>query len=283
MSDVLKIAAVQMQPEYRKPEQNLSDIVNYIRQAVTDGAQLIVFPECALSGYVFDSLDDAMPYAQTVPGEATGVILQQCREFGVHVVVGLLEKDSNRIYNSCILAGPGGLIGCYRKCHLPFLGIDRFTSQGEEAFPVFPTAAGNIGMHICYDVTFPESARVMTLRGADIIVLPSNFPQGRGEKVLNYIVNARALENRVHMVAANRSGSERGTSFAGLSKIVNTAGETLAQASPDGTEIIYGDVDIETARHKRLTLVPGQYEIDYMKDRRPELYGLITKELEEGR
>ena len=139
------------------------------------------------------------------------------------------------------------------------------------------TTIGNIGIYICYDIIFPESSRVMTLMGADILALPTNFPQVRREMLVTYIVSARAIENRVHVVSADRVGSERGYSFAGLSKIVDASGKVVGLASPDGEEIIYGEVSLETARQKHHTIIPGEYEVDYMKDRRPELYGIITE------
>ncbi len=144
----------------------------------------------------------------------------------------LLERDGNECYNAAVLVGQKGLIGKYRKNHLPFLGIDRFIDTGKESFQVYETPIGNIGIHICYDCNFPESARIMALLGADIIALPTNWPQGR-ERIVNYVVNARAYENRVHFVAANRVGSERGTRFMGRSKMVSASGDTLAEASND--------------------------------------------------
>jgi predicted amidohydrolase len=142
---------------------------------------------------------------------------------------------------------------------------------------VHKTPIGNIGIYICYDIVFPEASRVMTLMGADLLALPTNFPQVRRETLSTYIVSARAIENRVHVVSADRVGSERGYSFAGLSKIVNAAGKILGLASPDGEEIIYGEVSLELARQKHHVIIPGEYEVDYIADRRPELYGVITE------
>jgi predicted amidohydrolase len=127
-------------------------------------------------------------------------------------------------------------------------------------------------MHICYDCTFPESARTMTLRGADILALPTNWPRGRG-KVPRLIVPARAYENRVFVVAADRVGKERGANFLGLSKIVDTLGDTLAQAGRVKEEAIYAEINISEARRKRLVFKPGEFEMDFIADRRPEFYG----------
>ncbi len=277
MATPLKIAVVQTQPVLMQPNENLTKVLLSLRQAADNQARLIVFPECALSGYMFTSRDEALAFAQTVPGPATEALSAACQELDVHVILGLLEQDRDRLYNSSVLVSPEGIIGHYQKCHRPYLGVDRFVEAGDTPFPVFSTPMGRIGMFICYDIMFPESARVMALRGADILALPANFPRGRGEKVINHVVTARALENWVYVIVANRVGQERNASFAGLSKIADATGETLALASPDREEIIYGEVNIGAARQKHLIIIPGQYEVDCFKDRRPELYSLIAQ------
>lgn len=272
----VKVAAVQSQPAFKDTEQNRSKVIDAVRIASANHAQLIVFPECALSGYHFSSRDEALPCAEAVPGTTTEELVQVCQELNSYVVLGLLEREGDTLFNTGILVGPDGLIGRYRKSHLPHLGVDRFTTAGNEAFRVFRMPVGNIGIHICYDILFPETARVMALMGADILALPTNFPSGRGEKALEHIVTTRALENRVHFIAANRVGTEGNITFAGMSKITDATGETLSLASQNREEIIYGTLDLALARQKRLVITPGQYEVDYVKDRRPELYGIIT-------
>ena len=142
---------------------------------------------------------------------------------------------------------------------------------------------GAIGMHICYDATFPEAARAMALQGAEILVLPTNWPEGR-EKMPGYVVHARALENRVHFVACDRVGEERGFRFIGRSKIVGASGDALAEAGPDEEELILAEVDLDEARNKRIVFRPGEFEVDLFGDRRPELYRLhAEEELEQAR
>ena len=213
---------------------------------------------------------------ETVPGPSTDELATCCQELGVHVVAGLLEIDAGRCYNTAVLMGPGGLVGKYRKNHLPYLGVDRFIDPGDMPFRVYHTPVGNIGIHICYDCNFPESARVMALQGADILALPTNWPEGRG-KVVKYVVNTRAYENKVHLVAVDRVGRERGVRFIGNSKIISAWGDTLAQASADDEEIIYAEVSLAEARQKRIVFKAGEFELDFIHDRRPELYGVITE------
>jgi predicted amidohydrolase len=116
----------------------------------------------------------------------------------------------------------------------------------------------------------------MTLLGADIVVLSTNFPEGRAD-ALNCVARARTIENKVHVVLADRVGTERGFTFAGMSNVVNATGNVLSLASPDKAEIVYGEVDLETARQKHRAFIPGEWEIDNIKDRRPELYGIISQ------
>ena len=276
MRDKVKIAAVQMDPKIMKNSENLERMVIEIRTAANNGADLIVFPECALSGYVFSSQEEALPFAESIPGMSTERLTTCCQELDVYAVYGLLERDGSECYNAAALVGPQGLIGKYRKIHLPFLGIDRFIDAGKESFQVYETPIGNIGIQICYDCNFPESARIMTLLGADIIVLVTNWPQGR-ERIPKYVVNTRALENRVHVVAVDRVGNERGAKFIGHSKIVNASGDTLVEASSDNEETIYTEVSLAQARQKHIVIKAGEFEVDYIGDRRPELYGELTK------
>ena len=261
MTNIIKIAAVQTNPALMKNEENLKVILNKTKEAAKDGANLIVFPECSLTGYIFNSREEALPYAETIPGQSTKKITALCKELNVCVVFGLLEKEKNSLYNAAALISPEGLIGSYRKNHLPYLGIDRFVDRGNRPFEVYRTPTGNIGIEICYDIIFPENSRVMALQGADILVLPTNFPKGRGEKITEHVVTTRAIENRVYVVTANRIGSERGHGFSGLSKIVSATWETMALASPDKEEIFYAEIDLDVARKKRDTIQPGQHDV----------------------
>jgi len=276
MDDKVKIAAVQMDPTIMANRGNLDKILLKTRTATSNGANLIVFPECALTGYVFASREEAIPSMEPIPGSCTEELAACCKELGVYTIVGLLEINESKCFNAAVLVGPEGLIGKYRKIHLPFLGIDRFLDHGDKPFQVHNTSIGNIGINICYDCNFPESARIMALAGADIVALPTNWPEGRG-RIVKYVVNTRAFENKVHLVAVDRVGTERGTKFLGSSKIINAWGDTLAQASTDNEEIIYAEVSLAEAREKRIILKPGEFEIDFIGDRRPELYSELSQ------
>jgi predicted amidohydrolase len=273
-SPVFRIALVQMNPRIQDREGNRAVILQRLREAAEQGAELIVFPECALSGYVFDSAKAALPAAETVPGETTEAVAQVCRERSVFAIVGLLERDGATLYNSAFVVGPEGVVGNYRKCHLPVLGIDRYVGRGAE-LPVIELPFARIGVLICYDVRFPEAARALALRGADALIVPTNWPQG-AESAPEFLTRARAWENRCYVAACNRVGEERSVRFIGRSQIVAPDGRFLAQADDVSETILYAEIDPALARQKRLVIEPGVFELDPVGGRRPELYGDLT-------
>jgi len=175
----LKVAAVQMEPRLLDKERNLARCLEFARTAAAEGARLIVLPECALTGYVFHSLEEALPVCEAVPGPSTERIAGLCRDLDVHIVVGLLETDGDKHYNTAVLLGPEGIAGRYRKIHLPYLGIDRFLDHGDSAPAVFDTAIARIGIGICYDAMFPEHARVRTGRSTGSSYRSISSPRGR--------------------------------------------------------------------------------------------------------
>ena len=187
----------------------------------------------------------------------------------------MLEKDDEQCYNAAVLLGPQGLIGKYRKIHLPFLGVDRFVNPGNLGFQVHETPLGRIGLNICYDGRFPESARALALRGADIVLLPTNWPKG-AEEFAEFLVNARGIENHLFSIAVNRVGKERGFQFIGRSRVANPEGKTLATASGNQEEIIYAEIDPLESRNKQIVRIPGKLEINCIKDRRPQYYDNLT-------
>lgn len=267
----VKIAAVQMDVRLGDVERNRSRIGETLRETAARGAWLTVFPECALPGYCFESLEEARPHAEPIPGPSTNELVELCREADAYAVVGMLEADGERLFNACVLLGPGGVIASYRKVHLPFLGVDRFTTLGDRPFAVSEIGPLRLGMNICYDAAFPEAARVLALEGADLIVLPTNWPPG-AECTACFAIGARAMENHVYYLACNRVGTERGFRFIGNSKICAPTGEVLAEAAHEDEAILYADVDPALARNKHLVRVPRKHEIDRFADRRPEMY-----------
>jgi len=280
MADKVVIAGAQMNPEIKKKRRNTARALDFCREAHKVGARIVVFPECALTGYCFSDVDEALGVAEPVPGPATQQLQKTCRELDILLLMGLVERHNGDCYNTAVLVGPDGVTGIYRKIHLPFLGLDRFVSPGNIPFTVHNTPCGKLGWLICYDGSFPESTRVLALKGAEIVALLTNWPDD-SESSATCLVTARAIENRVNFVAVNRVGQERGFTFIGRSRIVDHEGNILAEAGPDTEEVICAEVNLEGARNKHVVVVPGEYEMHRTKDRRPEFYGLIVKPVKE--
>jgi len=275
MSALLKIAAVQMDVTLADKPANLARITKALEETTRQGAQLTIFPECSITGYCFESLEEALPFGERVPGPSCEQVAAACTQFDCHAIVGFLERDGERLYNACALIGPGGIVGSYRKIHLPFLGVDRFTTPGDRPFAAHAMGDARIGMNICYDSAFPESARCLALDGADLIALPTNFPTG-AECMAEHVVNTRAMENKVFYACVNRVGIERGFPFIGHSKICDTSGRIMATAPHADEAILYAELDLEQARNKRIVRVPDKHIIDRFADRRPEMYDRLN-------
>lgn len=271
-----KIACVQMDVGLGQVDRNLDRMQEKLREAHRNGASLSIFPECAVSGYCFGSLDEALPFAQPVPGPATQTMVDICRELQTYAIFGMLEWDGGRMFNAAVLTGPEGVVGSYRKVHLPFLGIDMFTTPGDRPFAVHDAGGVRVGMLICYDAAFPEATRCLAIAGADLVALPTNWPPG-AECTAASVINARALENGIYFAAVNRVGTERGFEFIGRSKVSDTIGRTLVEITTTQEAILYTEIDTEIARNKHVIRVPGKHEIDRLADRRPEMYGAIVE------
>jgi predicted amidohydrolase len=271
----VRVAAVQIEPVLRNVAANRQSILSNLEEAAQAGARLIVFPECALTGYGFGNKEEALEYALPLPGPGVNDIAQACQRLGVFIVFGLLERDGSRLFNACALYGPDGFVASYRKVHLPYLGVDRFADPGDRPFAVHDAGGLKIGMHICYDGSFPETGRVLTLLGADILVLPTNWP-AHSECAAEHMIACRAMENVVYAMAVNRVGEEEGFRFIGRSSIAAPNGQILAIAGPDREEMLFADIDPERARNKRQVRVPGKHEINRIADRRPRFYAPIV-------
>ena len=248
----MRVAVAQIEPMLGDRERNLESALAQMREAASAGAELLVLPECALSGYMFADAAEALPFAEQIPGPATEALASECRLLAQYVVRGLLEPT-----------------------YLPFLGVDRFVVAGDE-LPVFDTPIGRIGIEICYDLRFPEVTRALTLRGAEIVAHPTNFPIAARSQT-DVITVARALENRIYLLSANRVGKERDGEFCGRSQIVDPYGVRLAEAADTGEALLVAEVDLTKARDKDY-VIPGEYELYLLGDRRPELYRALVEE-----
>ncbi|MEA2281883.1 MAG: hypothetical protein QOK21_2490 [Solirubrobacteraceae bacterium] len=275
---VVRAAVAQTDPQLADVAGNLAGCLARLEEAASAGCDLVVFPECALTGYMFEDAESAGRCAETIPGPSTDALAAACARTGLHCVVGMLEADGDALRNTAVLLGPDGLIGRYRKSHIACIGVDRFTVPGEEPYEVFDTAVGRIGLEICYDWRFPEISRVLALEGADIIAHPTNSPL-QAREVAEFMTRARACENAVFFLTANRCGDEAGTSFFGWSQIVDPGGRRIAEAGA-AEALVSCDLELGLARAKTRRPGDGGYSVSLFDDRRPELYAPILNRTE---
>lgn len=233
-----------------------------------------VFPEAYLTGYCESEFARAAALAIPRTDKSLKLLEEASQDLAIVTVVGFAERtDEGLLYNTAALFERDKPARFYRKTHLPELGFDKCVTPGSE-LPVFETAFGRIGILICFDLRHPEPSRVLALRGADVIVLPTNWPEG-AEVSAEHMGVARAAENRVFVAACNRVGEENGFRFIGHSKIISPSGDVLAAAGA-AEEVIEADIEVAEARQKRRVIIPGSYETTAFASRRPELYADIV-------
>jgi predicted amidohydrolase len=261
---------------------NVRQASQWLQQAETKSIDLAVLPECMLTGYGFESRDEAMAQSLTTTCSAWEPLISILRNSGrLHAVIGFLERDETenqtKLYNASALLGPSGIIATYRKVHLPHLGVDRFVDRGNRPYAVHQAGEARVGLAICYDCSFPEPMRVLGLAGADIIALPTNWPIAAA-RTAEIVPPARSMENHLFFVAANRVGSERGFRYCGKSSICGPDGVELARAIADEETMLVAEVNLEQARNKRIERTPGAHVIDRFADRQPKYYQDILNE-----
>ncbi len=266
----MRIACAQYAIREGDRDHNLGRSLHYIRRAAERGADLVVLPELANSGCDLGSYARALELAEDFSGGPTvRAWREQAEGSGICVVGGLLERDGDTLHNSAVLVAPG-LTGRYRKTHL--WNKEKFLYEPGQELPVFDTPLGRIGALICYDAWFPEAARTLALRGAQMLCVPSNAPddwvpeeQRRGGlTMLNVHAIAHANTNRLFVACANRVGD----GYLGRSCVVDPTGGVLALGDPTEEELVLAEVAPSRAlSEKRLTDVSHAFD-----DRNPAIY-----------
>jgi len=266
----MKISVVQFTPVMGNPEHNLRQIAALLKKIVTD---LIVLPELCTTGYSFVSAKEVFDAAEEMGGKSARFFEQLANDHNAVVIAGFAESDAGKVYNSAIIAMPGGESTVYRKSHLFFREKECF-SEGNTGFFVVrhPLKGCKVGVMICNDWRYPEAARSLALLGADIIACPSNLVSD----VWRAVMPARAFENKVFLAVANRCGTEARTlpagatqtlTFTGGSVLYNYTGETVEQADKTSSVVMTFEIDPLVTRDKSFN--PFN---DLFKDRRPDLY-----------
>ena len=253
---MVKIACCQFEPKIGEKEKNIKKGLRMADEAKNQGANIIILPELANSGYVFNSRREAFDLSEEVPeGETTRVWEEFAKKHELYLAMGISELFADRLYNSSVLLGPEGYIGKYRKLHL-WNREKLFFEPGDLGLPLFHTPVGRMAMYICYDMWFPEMTRIYTLQGADLMLNITNWvsseKQTDDSRLTEAVCVANAHLNSVFIAASDRVGIERGQPFLGRSMIVSPSGELLAgPASYDKEEIIYADCNLSEARQRK--------------------------------
>ena len=274
----VRVAVVQFDPQVgtQNLQNNLKNSLDLALQAVNNGANLIVLPELANTGYLFANRQDAFEHAESVPdGPSCRAWIDFAIRHEVYLVAGLAERDGMQLFDTAVLLGPCGFIGMYRKAHLWNQEKLWFT-PGDLGFPVFETPIGRIGLLICWDIWFPEVPRLLALQGADIICSLNNWVwtppplfDEAGKCMASYLTMTAAHVNNVFIAAADRIGTERGGRYLGCSLIAGTNGWPIGKVAPaDEQTIIYADIDLSTARSAPIWNSLN----DLYRDRRVDVY-----------
>jgi N-carbamoylputrescine amidase len=273
---VLRMAAVADSYD-RDLAGDLARITARIEAARADGIGLIAFPEGALGGYL-SSLDGTSDGTGPPPAfELDGPQIRRLAELAgdLVVVVGYCEADGDRRYNSVVCVSGDGVLGNHRKVHQPLREGANYDAG--DGFAAFDTPVGRLGMMICYDKAFPESARTLALDGAGILVCVSAWPASRTNPApdlagdrwkhrFDIFDAARALENQVVWLSANQVGSFGSLRFVGSAKVVGPGGDTLAETGVTRPGVAVAELDVAAA------LDGARRSMGHLRDRRPAAY-----------
>ncbi len=264
---MLTLSTVQFAPIFGDKHSNIKTIHDFIDSLQSD---IIVFPELCTTGYFFQSSEEAIAAAEPFSGETMTALQQKSTAHNQIYVIGFAELgDDGNAYNSAALIMPdANLTSVYRKTHLFYKESNCFAA-GNSGFFVVEDAKRDvkIGVMICYDWRFPEAARSLALAGADLIVCPSNLVTD----VWHIAMPARALENKVFLAVANRTGTETGGGeelvFKGESAIWGYNGKIMAKSGVDEESILTVTIDPAQTRNKSFNAFNNIFT-----DRRPEMY-----------
>jgi predicted amidohydrolase len=267
MKNKIKLALAQISSKRESKSENLCKIEKLTLEAKEQEADLIIFPEMSLTGYVV--FDQVYELAETIPGPSIEKVEALAKRTGMHIIFGmpeLSEKTQATVFNTAVFVGPQGLIGKYRKMYLPTHSVfeeKRYFRPGYEA-SAFKTDIGKIGLSICYDIFFPEVYRLTRLKGAQLIVCISASPAVR-RGYFEILTSARALENTAFLAYVNLAGVEDGLQFWGGSRLVCPTGDNVAKAKYDEEDFVICDIDFRDLRTAE-TFIPT------LRDLRPELF-----------
>ncbi|MHA1915197.1 MAG: nitrilase-related carbon-nitrogen hydrolase [Promethearchaeota archaeon] len=264
----MKVGYIQTSPIFGEKEKNFEQVTSLVSDIKAD---LLVLPELFATGYTFTSKKEAESFAEGLEGPTAHFLIELAKKTKATLVGGFVEKEKDEIFNSAMIISRSEVVGVYRKLHL-YNKEKLWFSFGNKPLEVYKIKGVNIGIMICFDWIFPETARSLALMGADIIAHPSNLVMPFCQKAMTI----RCLENSVYAITANRIGDEkRGEDhfhFTGRSQITSCDSDILSSGPIDKTYVDVIDIDIDQARDKYLNKNNNIFE-----DRRTQLYYLNGK------
>lgn len=267
---VYQVAMIQMASEFLNRSANLDKAEAKITEAARLGAKLICLPESFDLGYDGTRIPDMMAAAQDENGDTLRRMSGLARELGVHILAPAFLRTPDGVENRAfLLDDEGTLLGGYSKTH-PVGDERKYLVRGRE-YPVFDTKLGKLGVTICYDACFPETSRILALKGAQVMLVPSAWRGNFYFKEwwdLNLV--CRALDNLMYVAAVNMTGPTGKQYFAGKSQLCSPIGEVLCTCGVDEEAILYGEIDLDRVRKER----------DFntvLADRHPEDYSLLSQ------
>lgn len=260
-----KVSSIQLDIVYKNPHKNREKANHLIEEAIKDHPDIIVLPETWTAGYSEEIFHNIDAYAETQDGKSITMLRELAKKHNVWIVSGsIVEKDDMGTYNTVFLIDRmGNIVGKYRKMHLYSAMDENIAFKNGLDMPVFHTEFGKIALMTCYDIRFVELSRTYALREADAIIVVSNFPN---PKVNHWrlLLQARAIENQLYIIACNRVGEADQSTYFGHSLIIDPWGEIINEGS-DQEMILSGEIDFGRVDEVR-KVIPMYY------DRQPQSY-----------
>lgn len=262
----MKVAAIQMDIVWERPDKNMTKAARLIAEAAAMGARLVALPEMFPTGFSMDAAETAEP----PQGRVERFLSEQARHHSLYLLGTKVERRPGRPVNAALLFGPDGALSLrFAKVH-PFslAGEHRHYDAGA-GLPVAPVDAFKAAAAICYDLRFPELFRAYAFRGAELFLVPANWPADRVAH-WSHLLQSRAIENQAYVIGINRVGDGGGLHYNGCSSIIDPMGVCLAQAL-DREQVVAADIDREA-------LVEVRRKLSFLQDARKDLFGCLWPE-----
>ena len=279
----LTVAALQLAFSDDMAE-NIAAVSDLIREAASKGAKVILPPEL-FEGHYFCQVEDEGLFARAHPTEQHPCVIAMRKlaaELGVYIPTSFFEVDGPHHYNSlAMIDDKGAIMGVYRKSHIPDgPGYEEkfYFRPGNTGFKVWPTPSATLGVGVCWDQWYPETARAMMLMGAEILFYPTAIgnephdPELDTSRMWQRAMVGHSVSNVVPIVAANRIGTENGQTFYGHSFIADERGDYLASFGREETGVLVATIDLDRVKRHRAAF-------GFFRDRRPELYGRLVQDI----